>query len=63
MIILQQKKVHHIGCKIKKVKNFPRLGPFHGKNGNSYIITLCILLKGIFLRNSLKKKPSKSDEK
>jgi hypothetical protein len=34
------------------------------QNDNSYIIVLCILLKGIFLRNSLgKKAPSKSDEK
>jgi hypothetical protein len=27
------------------------------KNGDNYIITLCILLKAIFLRNSLEKKP------
>jgi hypothetical protein len=26
------------------------------KKGDNYIITLCILLKGIFLKNSLEKK-------
>lgn len=46
-----------IGCKMNKFQfwNSPVLCPFHVKNCNSYIIILCMFLKGIFLRN-LKKK-------
>jgi hypothetical protein len=37
--------------------------PFYVKNGNSYIIMLCIFLKGIFTKEFITKKNSKSDEK
>jgi len=33
----------------------PPFDPFYVKNGNIYIMTLCMFLKGIFLRNALKK--------
>ena len=35
------------------------VSPFYVKKSNSYIITLCIFLKEIFLRNPLKKIPIK----
>jgi hypothetical protein len=38
---------------------FPKIFLLYVKSGNSYIIALCIFLKGIFLRNALKKKAIK----
>jgi hypothetical protein len=32
----------------------PPFDPFHVKKGNIYIMTLCMFLKGNFLRNALK---------
>jgi hypothetical protein len=46
---------------MKKFKvNSPFLAPFMSKNSNSYIITIIIFLKGIFLRNSTNKKIHKN---
>ena len=44
-------------------KILPPFDPFYVKNSNSYIITLCIFLKGIFLRNTLKKPHQKQMNK
>jgi hypothetical protein len=42
--------------KLDEKKNSCVYIPFHVKNGNSYIITLNIFMKGIYPRNSIKKK-------
>ena len=48
----KKKKQHWMkNKKVKNFENFPHFGPFHVKNVNSYIITLCSFLKRIFLRN------------
>jgi hypothetical protein len=48
--------------KNKKKIIIPPFDPFYVKNGNSYIMTLCTFLKGIFLRNALKKILIKTNE-
>jgi hypothetical protein len=51
-----QIKCIKIGWKFKKfIFNYSPFDPFYVKNGNRYIMTLCMFLKGIFLRNALKK--------
>ena len=62
----KKKKMRENLMKNKKVKHLKSSPPplFYVKNGNSYIVTLCIYLKGIFIWNSLPRKIiSKSDEK